>query len=88
MNSRPDAPPAAEVRVLTSLAFFRGRTRVYQTPPAEAIQLTDRDRKAVIVRVNVPASALQPGLYTCQLNVVDDIAGTFAFPRLAVYVRK
>ena len=83
-----DAAAAGQVRVLTSLAFFRGKTRVYQTPPAESIQLTDRDRKTVIVRLTVPASALEAGLYTCQLNVVDDVAGTFAFPRLALYVRK
>jgi hypothetical protein len=35
----------------------------------------------------VPASQFQPGLYTCQVNIIDDVAGTFAFPRLAVYVR-
>jgi hypothetical protein len=28
-----------------------------------------------------------PGLYTCQVNVVDDVGGTFAFPRIALYVR-
>jgi hypothetical protein len=74
--------------VLTSLAFFRGKTRVYQTPPAEALQLSDRDRKTVVVRVSVPASALDAGLYTCQLNVIDDVGGSFAFPRLAMYLRK
>jgi methylase of polypeptide subunit release factors len=28
------------------------------------------------------------GLYTCQVNIVDDVGGTFAFPRVALYVRK
>lgn len=79
---------SGDVRVLTSLAFFRGKTRVYQTPPAEALQLSDRDRKTVVVRVSVPASALDAGLYTCQLNVIDDVGGSFAFPRLAMYLRK
>jgi hypothetical protein len=31
---------------------------------------------------------LQPGNYICQVNVIDDVAGTFAFPRLALYVRR
>jgi len=75
------------VRVMTTLAFYRGKQRVYQTPPAEAVQLTDSDRRSVVVRVAVPASALEPGLYTCQLNVVDDVAGTFAFPRVVVFVK-
>jgi hypothetical protein len=36
----------------------------------------------------VPASSLKPGLYTCQVNLVDDTAGTFTFPRLQLYVRR
>lgn len=27
------------------------------------------------------------GLYTCQINVFDEVAGLFAFPRLTFYVR-
>jgi len=27
-------------------------------------------------------------LYTCQVNVVNDAAGTFAFPRFPLYVRR
>jgi hypothetical protein len=46
------------------------------------------DRKAVSFEMIVPAGALEPGLYTCQVNVVDDTAGTFAFPRFQLYVRK
>ncbi len=84
----PAAAGQGRVRVLTSLAFFRGKTRVYQTPPAEADQVSDPDRRAVIVRVSVPAASLEPGFYTCQLNIVDDVAGTFAFPRIPVYLRK
>ena len=31
--------------------------------------------------------SLTPGLYTCQINIVDAVAGRVAFPRLAIYVR-
>jgi hypothetical protein len=34
-----------------------------------------------------PIGALKPGTYICQLNVIDDAAGSFAFPRFAVLVR-
>jgi hypothetical protein len=37
--------------------------------------------------LDVPLSGLKPGLYLCQLNVIDDAAGSFAFPRFAVLVR-
>ena len=40
------------------------------------------------VEVAVPAGSLKPGLYTCQVNVIDDVAGAFSFPRLALLVRE
>ncbi len=89
--ARPGAAagrPTGDVRILASVAFFKGRTRVYQTPLAEASLVTDPDRRAVGIRLSVPAVDLEPGLYTCQLSVVDDVAGAFAFPRLALYLRR
>ena len=29
----------------------------------------------------------KPGLYTCQVNIIDEVSGRFAFPRLDLYVR-
>jgi len=77
-----------QVRVLSNVVFFRGRTRVYETPIVEARTLTTPGRRAAAFQLAVPASDLEPGLYTCQVNVIDDVAGTFAFPRVAIYVRR
>jgi len=41
-----------------------------------------------VLELAVPAASLKPGLYTCQVNVIDDVAGSFAFPRLALLVRQ
>ncbi len=82
---RATAPP---VRVMSNVVFFHGRTRVYETPLVEVQALTAPDRKAAAFQLDVPAAGLPPGLYTCQVNVVDDIGGTFAFPRLALYIRR
>jgi hypothetical protein len=76
------------LRLLTSIAFFRGRTRAFETPPVETTSLDAADRNAAVFRFEIPAAALQAGLYTCQVNVVDDVAGTFAFPRFQLYVRR
>ena len=38
--------------------------------------------------LDVPLDKLKPGQYVCQLNVIDDAAGSFAFPRFAVLVRE
>jgi hypothetical protein len=45
------------------------------------------DRKAVLFQFEVPAEQFLPGLYTCQVNIIDEAAGTFAFPRLELLVR-
>ena len=76
------------VRVLTSIAFFRGRVRVFETPAVQTTETNEPDRRAAVFQFDVPASSLQPGVYTCQVNVIDDVAGTFAFPRLQLLVRR
>ena len=76
------------MKLLTSIAFFRGRQRLFETPVVETTQLTAPDRKTAVFQFDVPASSLPPGLYTCQINVIDDSAGSFMFPRLQLYVRR
>jgi len=76
------------VRLLTSITFFRGRVRAFETPPVQTTEMTDPGRRTVVFQFDVPAASLQPGVYTCQVNVIDDAAGTFAFPRLPLLVRR
>jgi hypothetical protein len=87
---RPAGSPghAPPIRVLSNIAFYRGSRRVLQTDLVTAQQINIADRTAVSFEMSVPAGALEPGLYTCQVNVIDDTAGTFAFPRFQLYVRK
>jgi hypothetical protein len=42
----------------------------------------------VAIELDVPLAGLKPGQYLCQLNVIDDAGGSFAFPRFAVLVRE
>jgi len=80
--------PAQPVKVMTSIAFFRGKVRAFETPVVQTTELGGSDRKTAVFQFDVPASALKPGLYTCQVNVIDDAAGSFTFPRLQLYVRR
>jgi VWFA-related protein len=82
------ADASRRIKVMTSLAFYRGRQRAFETPLVQTTELSAPDRTAAAFQLDVPAASLKPGLYTCQVNVVDDVAGTFAFPRLQLYVRK
>jgi VWFA-related protein len=73
--------------VRTSLAFYRGRVKVFETPVVERDRIDDASRKAAVFQLEVPAGALPPGLYTCQVNIIDSVAQKFAFPRLLFLLR-
>jgi hypothetical protein len=83
----PARTASGDARLLTSIAFFRGKVRRYETSLVEATRLTAPERGAAIFQFSVPAGSLKPGLYACQVNVIDDVAGAFTFPRLALLVR-
>jgi VWFA-related protein len=76
------------IDLLSSLELIQGSTKVYETPIVQAKSINVGDRGAVAVELDVPLSGLKPGQYICQLNVIDDAAGSFAFPRFAVLVRE
>lgn len=77
----------ATVRVLTSIEFLQGETKVYETKPIEAREIAAPERKAVVFQMEIPLQSLKPGFYTCQINVIDDVAGNYAFPRWPILVR-
>jgi VWFA-related protein len=87
-----DAPPVKpakdSIRVFTSIEFLQGATKVYESKPVVANEVTAPDRKAVIFQMDLPLQALKPGLYLCQVNVIDDVAGSFSFPRFPLLIRE
>ena len=76
------------VRVMSNVEFFQGDDKAYETPLVRVRELTVPGRKAAVFQLDVPLSDLKPGFYTCQVNVIDDAAGHFVFPRLAMLVRQ
>ena len=83
-----DKSQGGGIHLLTNVAFFQGKVKVYETPLVESKAINVQDRKAAAFQLDVPLTQLKPGFYTCQVNVVDDAAGKFLFPRLALLVRK
>jgi hypothetical protein len=73
--------------VITSIEFLSGGVKVYETPMVTADMVNVPGRGAVAFQFDVPLSQLKPGNYVCQVNVIDDAGGSFAFPRLAVQVQ-
>jgi VWFA-related protein len=83
-----DAPQGKRgIRLLTNVAFFRGKAKIFESSTVELTELNARDRKAGVFQLDLPLSPLKPGFYTCQVNVIDDAAGQFSFPRLALLIR-
>jgi VWFA-related protein len=76
------------VNVLSSLELMQGSAKVFETPLVQAKAINVAGRDAVAMELDVPLDKLKPGQYLCQLNVIDDAGGSFAFPRFAVLVRE
>jgi hypothetical protein len=87
-SPEPAKPSRDSVRVLTSIEFLQGATKVYESKPVVANEVTAPDRKAVIFQIDVPLQSLKPGLYLCQVNVIDDVSGSFSFPRFPLLIRE
>jgi VWFA-related protein len=76
------------ISLLSSLELIQGATKVYETPLVQAKSINVEGRDAVAIELDVPLTGLKPGQYLCQLNVIDDAGGSFAFPRFAVLVKQ
>jgi len=77
----------SDIHLLSSVSVFRGKNKVFESSLVELTQLNARDRKAGVFQLDLPLNSLKPGFYTCQVNVIDDTAGLFLFPRLALLIR-
>jgi len=76
------------VRVLTSIEFLQGDAKIYETKPVVAQEVTAPERKAVVFQMEIPLQSLKPGFYMCQINVIDDAGGSYAFPRWPILIRE
>lgn len=86
-NHKEEAANGGAIRVLTNLELLDHSTKALETPLVEATRINLPQQNGVGFLLDVPLAQLQPGLYTCQVNVIDDAAGSFSFPRLALLVR-
>jgi len=81
------APVGKQSKVLTSIEFLNNGTKVYETPLVESDSVNEPDRGAMAFQFDVPLTDMKPGPYTTQVNVIDDVAGSFSFPRTAILIQ-
>lgn len=89
-QSAPDAARKEQkesIRVLTSVEFLQNDAKVYESKPIVATEVTVPQRKAVVFQLDLPLQTLKPGFYTCQVNIIDDVSGNYAFPRWAMMIK-
>ena len=75
------------IRVLTSVEFLQNNLKVYESKPIVATEVTVPQRKAIVFQLDLPLQELKPGFYTCQVNIIDDVSGNYAFPRWAMLIK-
>jgi VWFA-related protein len=83
----PTPQTRESIHVLTSIEFLQGNVKVYESKQVAATEVTAPDRKAVVFQIDLPLQSLKPGLYVCQVNVIDDVSGNFAFPRWPILIK-
>jgi VWFA-related protein len=87
-DAKPAKPQGETVRVLASVQFMQNDVKVYESNPVLATEVNAPQRKAVEFQLDLPLQTLKPGFYTCQVNIVDDVAGNYAFPRWAMLIKE
>ena len=72
--------PAAQKTELmvASVSFYRGKVKAFETAPLKITAGLNAKSKAVPVGFSVPLGKLQPGRYTCQVNVLNPSERKFA----------
>lgn len=83
----PGLTSAKTPDVRTTIAFYRGQVKVLETPVVARTTVDAANRQATLFQFEVPAGSFEQGLYTCQVNIIDEVSGRFAFPRVVFYVR-
>jgi VWFA-related protein len=87
-DAKPAKPQGETVRVLASVQFMQNDVKVYESKPVLATEVNAPQRKAVEFHLDLPLQTLKPGFYTCQVNIIDDVAGNYAFPRWAMLIKE
>jgi hypothetical protein len=73
-------PAAATVQPLVAfVTFYRGQTKVFETPPLPVSEGLTNKLKTVPLKFSLSLSKLPPGQYNCQVTVLDPTGQKAAF---------
>jgi len=72
--------------MVATVSFYRGGVKAFETAPLQIVEGLNAKSKAVPVAFTVPLGKLQPGRYTCQVNVIEPSVEKFAVWRSGMVV--
>ena len=60
-----------EQQLLAFVSFYRGTAKVFETQPLEVSSGLNNSLRAIPLNFTIPLNGLSPGVYTCQVSVLD-----------------
>jgi VWFA-related protein len=67
--------------VAATLTFFRGKNKMFESQPVRMDTFIPQRGQTLPVKFQVPLSQLPSGVYTCQINLVDENGHKFGYQR-------
>jgi VWFA-related protein len=72
--------------VAATLSFYRGKNKMFDTQPVYLDSFIPQRGQTLPVQFQVPLSQLPTGVYTCQINLIDENGHKFGFQRAEIKV--
>jgi len=72
--------------VAATLGFYRGKNKMFESEPVYLDAFIPQRGQTLPVKFQVPLSKLPTGVYTCQINLVDENGHKFGFQRAEIKV--
>jgi VWFA-related protein len=72
--------------VAATLTFYRGKNKMFESQPVRLDSFIPQRGQTLPVKFQVPLSQLPTGVYTCQINLIDENGHKFGFQRAEIKV--
>jgi VWFA-related protein len=74
-------PTDKKPNVAATLTFYKGKKKAFESKPVQLTEAVTGRPNTVPLQFQVPLSKLTAGKYVAQVNIIDEQAKKFAFPR-------
>jgi VWFA-related protein len=82
----PTLGPDQKPSVAATLGFYRGKNKLFESEPVYLDAFIPKRGQTLPVKFQVPLSKLPTGVYTCQINLIDENGHKFGFQRAEIKV--